>query len=64
MCLGRHRNLIARGGKCLGAPTRRACSVVVVLDLVVAKQADLISTFAWPEIAVCYIHVFHAERAA
>ena len=64
MCLGRHRNLIARGGKCLGAPTRRACSVVVVLDLVVAKQADLVAALARPEVLVRHVHVLHAEWAA
>ena len=46
------------------APARRASSIVVVLDLVVAKQADLVATLARPEVLISHIHVLHAEWAA
>ena len=45
-------------------PASRASPVVVVLDLIVAKQTDLITALAWPEVLVSHVHVLHAEWAA
>ena len=46
------------------APACWAGSVVIVLDLVVAEEADLVATLAWAEVAVGHIHVLHAKRTA
>ena len=45
-------------------PACRASPVVVVLDLIVAKQTDLVAALAWPEVLVSHIHVLHTEWAA
>ena len=45
-------------------PASRASPVVVVLDLIVAKQTDLITALAWPEVLVSHVHVLHTEWAA
>ena len=45
-------------------PASRASPVVVVLDLIVAKQTDLIAALAWPEVLVSHVHVLHTEWAA
>ena len=45
-------------------PASRASPVVVVLDLIVAKQTDLIAALAWPEVFVSHVHVLHTEWAA
>ena len=45
-------------------PTGRASPVVVVLNLIVAKETDLIAALARPEVLVGHIHVLHTERAA
>ena len=45
-------------------PASRASPVVVVLDLIVAKQTDLVAALAWPEVLVSHVHVLHTERAA
>ena len=37
---------------------------MVVLDLIVAKQTDLIAALAWPEVLVSHVHVLHTEWAA
>ena len=45
-------------------PASRASPVVVVLDLIVAKQTDLVAALAWPEVLVSHVHVLHTEWAA
>ena len=45
-------------------PASRASPVVVVLDLIVAKQTDLVAALARPEVLVSHVHVLHTEWAA
>ena len=45
-------------------PASRASPVVVVLDLIVAKQTYLVAALAWPEVLVSHVHVLHTEWAA
>ena len=37
---------------------------MVVLNLIVAKETDLIAALAWPEVLVSHVHILHAEWAA
>jgi len=45
---------------------RRAASrtetIKIVLDVPVAKEADLVPTLAWAKVPIGDIHIFHAER--
>ena len=45
-------------------PASRASPVMIVLDLIVAKQTNLIAALAWPEVLVSHVHVLHTEWAA
>ena len=51
-------------GRETAMPASRASPVVVVLDLIVAKQTYLVAALAWPEVLVSHIHVLHTEWAA
>ena len=51
-------------GRETAMPASRASPVVVVLDLIVAKQTDLVAALAWPEVLVSHVHVLHTEWAA
>ena len=44
-------------------PASRASPVVVVLNLIVAKETDLIAALARPKVLVGYVHVLHTEWA-
>ena len=44
-------------------PARRAQPVQVLLDVPVAKQADLVPTLARPKVALGDVEVLHAKRA-
>ena len=45
-------------------PASRASPVVIVLNLIVAKETDLIAALARPEVLVSHVHVLHTEWAA
>ena len=53
-----------RNNVCTSMPASRASPVVVVLNLIVAKETDLIAALARPEVLVGHVHVLHTERAA
>ena len=48
---------------CTSMPASRASPVVVVLNLIVAKETDLIAALARPKVLVGHIHVLHTEWA-
>ena len=49
---------------CTSMPASRASPVVVVLNLIVAKETDLIAALTRPEVLVGHVHVLHTQGAA
>ena len=45
-------------------PASRASPVVIVLNLIVAKETDLIAALTRPEVLVGHVHVLHTQGAA
>ena len=52
-----------RENLCTSRPASRASPVVVVLNLIVAKETDLIAALARPKVLVGHVHVLHTEWA-
>ena len=51
-------------GLVVRSAARRAKAVQVILDVSVAKEADLVPALTRPKIAVRDIHVLHTQRTA